>query len=459
MIFKTKKAQSVVEYTLIAGLVLVGIFVMSPQVIKSVSDIGQQIEYDAKDSVMEDIEQAPVPGLNLPACTCDGLKFCACGDGNSTQCPFRKEHWCQSCKPPGCELDIIRRGQYIILNECRENTNYPTTKCCDGGILPWNPTNPPLTPKYFEDCGGKKCCGPLAAGTSYGNNCPDGYALKYSLCGPGTGTKEYVCWPDAACNFYCKGGVSPNATLCPGDGAQLTRITDTIHVANGTCTAPKKCEAQCKPGFIPNKTGDDCVCPFGAFVARKRYPGTGNRWTTFKVKLSDFTLQNILTTPNQPIPQPYALLKQKHIKIEWNWYINAFKSNQYNVRYIPIFSGSSHNPFYTLWIVKGRTGNVRIGKNINIYKQANCPQDHCSFSGTLINPFCKNPPTPLANILVNKTPIDNHARNMTAYSVYDTNNKLDYIQFISCNPDTSGNVGWKYQTYGVEVIVTYGCKQ
>jgi len=243
-----KKAQSVVEYIMIGGLVLAGIFVMGPYIISAVNDMAERVKDDTADAILEQHVQAPVPGFTADPCSCEGLEFQACGDGTSTQCLFQQEYWGQTCTPPGCELSMIRRGIITVLKECRPNdtsNSWPAEKCCK---LPYT----------YVDCGSapglQKCCGTDCSSTPYGADCQVGgnyaYSLQETVCGA-SDEKAYQIVADAECVFTCTGGTyDRNATPCPGTEIGLT--ADKTWETVSACNASKKCEALCNSGFEPD---------------------------------------------------------------------------------------------------------------------------------------------------------------------------------------------------------------
>lgn len=76
----SQRAQSVIEYTLITALVMVGIFVMGPYLIRSVNSYFKFTEDSVEDSFREDIKQAPTTGFSFPSCECDPPQG-QCGTG------------------------------------------------------------------------------------------------------------------------------------------------------------------------------------------------------------------------------------------------------------------------------------------------------------------------------------------------------------------------------------------
>ena len=87
------KAQASIEYMTIIVLVVTGIVLMGPYVIRSINAHFQALDDQVQDSFQENITQAPNTNFNVPNCACDwqdmdcaglsadGTAFCATNVG------------------------------------------------------------------------------------------------------------------------------------------------------------------------------------------------------------------------------------------------------------------------------------------------------------------------------------------------------------------------------------------
>jgi hypothetical protein len=299
-------------------LVLAGIFVMGPYVIRSINAHFKTLEEDVQYSVAEPIRQGPPTGYQFPTCTCDPLFNKACGDG--TNCPLTQEYWYKNCNPVGCEnyfydvcpppvgptFDIANAGCWVG-QACRYNlsSNWPVLKCCTAWV----------------DTGR---CGANAATANGGNiaaGCPDGVMEQTRDCGSFPTVTEYRCEVDDVgnpvisdeCRFGCgylmintfgdpkdgplvgggntppplwyddidgnnsRGGAEPQSSWCdphssyPNWPNQIGLLSDTDIVyfdyrTGGCPAAGGRCQALCPNGYWINTDANGCYDPWGPTI-------------------------------------------------------------------------------------------------------------------------------------------------------------------------------------------------
>ena len=113
-----KRGQSIIEYVLIAVLVILGIYVMGPYVLRSIGAHFKLWDDGIKDSFQENLAQAPVndiPEINA-SCNCPVTQG-ACG---LPDCPLGKMEMIPTCDPVGCG-----NGTQADLPYCT-----PNQSCC-----------------------------------------------------------------------------------------------------------------------------------------------------------------------------------------------------------------------------------------------------------------------------------------------------------------------------------------
>lgn len=248
-----------VEYALIAVLVILGIVVMGPYVLRSVNAHFKLWDEGVQDSFTENITQAPVgsvPHIPLNNCVCNpSAGSCGSGQAGSPCGPGYREHN-YNCNPQGCNgagdsYCVLDNSCCIAQNEGCGNYTCPQTGC------PSDATTPPQG--------------------ANSNNCYFGYEIQGQTCGANTSI-QCVYNPDASCTQgppccplpACIGTVppDPNSKVCPGspgtttDTPLLNNVNDTITlVDHKQCTdttdnsdgypagTPTPCQFQCKKGY------------------------------------------------------------------------------------------------------------------------------------------------------------------------------------------------------------------
>lgn len=230
---RLKTAQHSVEYMTVIILIMAGIIIGGPYVIRSWNAQMKGWDDSVTDSLQDTIEEAPL----FPVQGCDSTPWSdgGCGanrinqcNGAITTCDVLEKLWYQNYNPDGCQCNIMFPVPVTI--KCTADPS-----CC----MPWSPAPPnPVT-----DCG-----------VNATPPCADGEARQTRICG-GSIT-ETRCAFDPLCVFSCTGVFGPNTLpeygdLCAGDNTGLSSGTNYTYVnpGVGNCTATK-CEIQCNPTYV-----------------------------------------------------------------------------------------------------------------------------------------------------------------------------------------------------------------
>lgn len=224
-LLKSRRGVSGLEYMAIIVLVMTGILLGGPYVMRAINAPFKTIEEGAIDSAREEIKQGSGVVGPMPVCNCTPLAFAGCGDG-SGGCAKTRELWRRTCAPLGCEVDLIAVGVITVMQECRDN---PSNTCC----LDPAPTG---------------LCGALATHVA----CAAGEMEVKKMCGSPAQTAVYDCLPDAACSNTCQPYGANVAGWCDPLNFQngVTGSTPPVLVDNGHCndTTDMRCKAECAAG-------------------------------------------------------------------------------------------------------------------------------------------------------------------------------------------------------------------
>ncbi len=227
----SKTGQSVIEYTLIASLVILGVIVMGPYVIRSINahfKIWDDSVQDSLDDPMISPSPDKIPDVHT-TCQCTELVNRGCGGkGRFERCGPDQTYWSNDCSPAGCGFTT---GKF--KEECR-----PAAQTCCNEFLP------------TEECGTT----PTDATTRPANNCYYGERIYRALCGDLT---RIECHPDTtttdgnkSCEAMCVGNPftldqKTVATFCTDDNKNLTRDTPTVLLQDSKLCSTAKCETYC----------------------------------------------------------------------------------------------------------------------------------------------------------------------------------------------------------------------
>jgi hypothetical protein len=245
------EAQHTIEYVVLMILVMAGVIISGPYVIRSWNANLEGWGDSVVDSIQEPILPDPEDIIILPGCSprawndlgCGGSIFDRCA-GSDFGCGDRFMLQKQNYEPPGCQCVLDpplpsppSSGYYLYCNQ--NDTNH----CCD----PWMPDPPTIAD-----------CGPNAEPP-----CPDWYYRATRECD--IDTEETTCLYDPICQLICTSppyvGTPPHYDgMCTNDDMHLhDNIMNTL-VEYGECTDARKCETQCGIGMFPFGSGVTAYC-------------------------------------------------------------------------------------------------------------------------------------------------------------------------------------------------------
>jgi hypothetical protein len=249
--FRSDKGQTVLEYLIVATLILAGIVIGGPFLVRSVSGHFRLLEDSTSDSVGEDIRQASAPAPPAGSCVCNNWFKGACG--NNDPCSPSQRLYQRGCNPANCD----------IQQECLAELD-----CCNDPIivqcgtilnLPGRCTGPRPLPKVTPSGGGAPV--DVFDPAKYVGICPESTALGTQLCklwerlysiscgaaatGGGTTTTTYYACKDVSgetlnCGPECWDGPSTDGTPlagsspCAGDETSPSNLpTEIDYRVNG----------------------------------------------------------------------------------------------------------------------------------------------------------------------------------------------------------------------------------
>jgi hypothetical protein len=223
-----------IEYVLIAVLVIVGVVIMGPYALRSVNAHFKLWDAGVQDSYSENLKQAPVGAVpNVPLnCKCTNAPG-ACGSTLAgSQCAANQRSINHSCSIQGCD------GQ--PASSCVLDAS-----CCSD----W--TN--------LGCGTVPLGQPPTA-----NNCNYGKQMQLHECG---GNDVMQCNPDPTCPLPKCLGIkpSPNAIACPNEppvsGGLTQNSSYSLVLKKASCSASSSCQYYCPAPYVINSAGTGCTLP------------------------------------------------------------------------------------------------------------------------------------------------------------------------------------------------------
>jgi hypothetical protein len=258
-----KRAQTFIEYATLLMIIMAGVIIMGPYVMRSWNAHVKGWEDSVKDSVEDPLEQTNDKPDYLPACVCEWKVPDICTDPTKPCCGkygcgvFEETLRAEICTPLGCKQDAGK--------ECRANS-----ACCS---------------QVWEDFG-------CQAGNDGQCNCQQYELCQRQACGGGSYNRRCV-QNNPTCAKTCQGSPPPAgsleatkiASLCSGDDMNLTENIDISYIEEARCNEPEnvdpvpigqkpnKCQYQCREPFIPNSFADGCICPPGS---EEFPPGVGS---------------------------------------------------------------------------------------------------------------------------------------------------------------------------------------
>jgi hypothetical protein len=243
---RSYKGQTVLEYLIIATIIMAGIVFGGPFLAHSVSGHFRLLDDSAVDAVSEDIRQVPVPDLPAPSCNCtDWTKPLDCG--NNDPCTPSQRLYMRSCTPANCKVQQECRDEV----DCCKNpikikcgSIVPITGACSG-----RPAAPQATDSYGatfnvfppgylgvcpESAPGSPNC--LVGERLYSINCGSGGSgvATYYGCldvrGQGTGHDcAPACWdPADPDGLPLSNSAGEQAQPCDGDETSSVRMPDEL---------------------------------------------------------------------------------------------------------------------------------------------------------------------------------------------------------------------------------------
>ena len=231
-----------IEYALIAVLVILGIVIMGPYALRSVNAHFKLWDEGVQDSFRENVNQeaplADIPAINTN-CTCTLTKG-SCGSTTSA-CGSAEREWDYNCNPQGCNKAT---GASTCIYDTSCCTTYFPQFCgtvpCPAGGCATAPTTPPVA-----------------------NNCYYGQDVWATQCS----TLSIECKPNAICQPQCRGVLSPGALPCPNqpqsaaDGL-LQDYGISYAASKASCNTP--CQVYCDNAhsYFLNASGTACTRDF-----------------------------------------------------------------------------------------------------------------------------------------------------------------------------------------------------
>jgi len=243
---KWRQGQMSIEAATLMILVVSGILLAGPTVIKGINAYFKSGEESVKESIRENIVPAGLVEGEFETCECSEPLPLGCGDGG---CLATEMHGRRVCNPGNCHFEwCATLGMYCDFDWCITDP-----ACC----LPWVSTG---------------LCGinadPLLGlgGSTFGG-CPDGFMEQRADCGGGP---NFQCVADVACEFHCQDVLLDDITniadyranWCPGGvDSGLNGDTPALFEPNINHCTGAKCQAYCWPTYTEGTAGCSCQPP------------------------------------------------------------------------------------------------------------------------------------------------------------------------------------------------------
>ena len=246
MIFK-KLGLSIIEYSLLAMLVIVGTIVMGPYFIRSIGAHFQLWQESIDDSI--DDRMVKSKGVTIPTvCQCGPLVTGACGghfQTSSFSCPVDSRYQYTPCSPPGCGFTSPGFQETCLLDTATCCSTYRT---CFSYYAPSNPS----------------CCGKISLNDPACLNRPAGVQLN-NVSNPGTAPynySDYCCYNEVALINNCY--QSPGQTAPPiPSGLSINNFIKCERIPSGCqpiCTGTPHSNTK---RLFP---GGPSICPIGVLT-------------------------------------------------------------------------------------------------------------------------------------------------------------------------------------------------
>lgn len=249
--------QSIIEYSLLIVLVLAGVYIMSPYVIRSWNANIKGFDDAVKDSYREPIEPSPPGVLDI---SCVGM----CDTGSPpTSPPNAATGYCPPCQtPPCCGYGICEEYERTLAWMTNpigcEDAPAGQFQCAEDAACCTTPVKLPVP----ANCGDPRCPDPTEVPALYSCGFEDH-----------VNPPNFVCQYDRNCDLQCQNPPAlPNPQyepqICPQDDINLpTPAPNVTFVEYGKCSVPigsaPKCQWECAAGFVPAFGASSCECPAG----------------------------------------------------------------------------------------------------------------------------------------------------------------------------------------------------
>lgn len=229
-------------------------------------------------------------------------------------------------------------------------------------------------------------------------------------------------------------------------------MVTTTHVDIGDCTDAKKCEAECKPGYIPS--GGACVCQVADFVTQKvwRGPNDNIRFVKTQISGTTFNFTQVLNGRTVVFDPEVVLKRENIVKLQWDWYQVAYregnnKTKGIRVNNIAINEGTNtSHPFglHFFWVHVPNFGRG-YRSQFSWFQYPTSGADRCPGFTRRLHSYGRHAENIEAHVVWKDIPLSNPVEQM-----------IDYIQFYSCSPDNSGRAGLMAGV-GLKVHLTFTC--
>jgi hypothetical protein len=239
-----KRGQSIIEYTLIAVLVILGIVIMGPYVLRSVGAHFKLWDVGIQEGFQENIVQAPpsvIPPINT-TCTCTDTAL-GCGNTLIGTCGPSQMMYAHNCVPQLCDSKPTSYCSPPVSSCC---TQYYPVGCGDIPI-PLNNGVPDPSLETF----------PATPPTE----CYYGQFISASQCS----NTAVQCTANSSCNPKCIGTIpSAGALFCANNSTTppTTNLSQNSNITYvGTCPANPQCQMYCVAPYILNPQNTACILP------------------------------------------------------------------------------------------------------------------------------------------------------------------------------------------------------
>lgn len=251
---KGSNAQHTTEYIVLLTLIMAGIIITGPYVIRSWNANLKGWDDSIQDSLQEEYLQIPAADIPMTGCDPDPAwvdQGCFLGitdscTGDIISCAQQEMLSTLTYSPPGCQCSIVPPVTWIActIDPCCCTIPVSTSRC---GVNADFVTG--LRVPTVAACPGPPVYAPNMTNKYADFSCPDGMVEAYSYCGNDDDTdptqRRYGCIPDPLCVFTCTpfalGGFG-YIGLCAGSNTRLP--SDVVYTYSDICSGAR-CEILC----------------------------------------------------------------------------------------------------------------------------------------------------------------------------------------------------------------------